>query len=345
MFSYSSLIIFYLVFSLTDEEYIRFAVVEGKRFQDSFEIIALLKKSYESYSNLKVQRMASFCGFHMAREHYAVGEFNNAKPLFEGIANLYRQEGWVTLLWEVLGYLQECARKHGAVKDFIEYSLEMAALPASSGTDTQSFRFKDCGPAGPASLAQREVIHKEVLVLVSGESGPASVENSTNLKITGDNPLHLEIDLVSPLRSVLLASVAFHEQMIKPNSSTLITLSLLSQLPLTVEIDQLEVQFNQSDCNFIIMNAQRSPLASMADDKQGRRVETSPSLTLSTNKWLRLTYDIKSGKSVIYSTFFYVLVVYNVQSIKWGRKKMSLIHTEHVPPTHNQSLFTGRAIE
>ncbi|KAK7846233.1 trafficking protein particle complex subunit 11 [Quercus suber] len=282
---------------LTDEEYIRFAVAEGKRFQDSFEIIALLKKSYESYSNLKVQRMASLCGFHMAREHYAVGEFNNAKPLFEGIANLYRQEGWVTLLWEVLGYLQECARKHGAVKDFIEYSLEMAALPASSGTDTQSFRFKDCGPAGPASLAQREVIHKEVLVLVSGESGLASVENSTNLKITGDNPLHLEIDLVSPLRSVLLASVAFHEQIIKPNSSTLITLSLLSQLPLTVEIDQLEVQFNQSDCNFIIMNAQSSPLASMVDDKQGRRVETSPSLTLSTNRWLRLTYDIKSDQS------------------------------------------------
>lgn len=320
MLSYSSLISFHLVFSLTDEEYIRFAVAEGKRFQDSFEIIALLKKSYESYSNLKVQRMASLCGFHMAREHYAVGEFNNAKPLFEGIANLYRQEGWVTLLWEVLGYLQECARKHGAVKDFIEYSLEMAALPASSGTDTQSFRFKDCGPAGPASLAQREVIHKEVLVLVSGESGLASVENSTNLKITGDNPLHLEIDLVSPLRSVLLASVAFHEQIIKPNSSTLITLSLLSQLPLTVEIDQLEVQFNQSDCNFIIMNAQRSPLASMVDDKQGCRVETSPSLTLSTNRWLRLTYDIKSGKSVIYSAFFYVLVVYNVQSIKWGGK-------------------------
>ncbi|GLT72909.1 hypothetical protein SLA2020_448040 [Shorea laevis] len=281
---------------ITDEEYIRFAVAEGKRFQDSFEIIALLKKSYESYGNLKVQRMGSFCGFQMAREYYAAGDFTNAKQLFDDIASLYRREGWVTLLWEVLGYLRECARKHGTVKEFVEYSLEMAAMPVSSGIDTQSLRFKECGPAGPASLAQREVIHKEVFGLVSGESELASVESSNNLQITGDNPLHLEIDLVSPLRLVLLASVAFHEQIIKHSASTLITISLLSQLPISVEIDQLELQFNQSDCNFIIMNAQR-PSAGTSDDKQGRRVETSPSLALATNKWLRFTYDIKSDQS------------------------------------------------
>ncbi|XP_042985040.1 trafficking protein particle complex subunit 11 isoform X1 [Carya illinoinensis] len=279
--------------SLTDEEYIRFAVVEGKRFQDSYEIIALLKKSYESYSNLKVQRMGSFCGFQIGKEYYMAGEFNNAKQLFDDIASLYRREGWVTLLWEVLGYLRECARKYGTVKELIEYSLEMAALPVSSGTDTQ-MKYRENGPAGPASLARREEIHKDVFGLVIGESGLSSVERNDDLKITLDNPLHLEIDLVSPLRLVLLASVAFHEQKIKPSAPTLITLSLLSQLPLTVEIDRLEVQFNQSNCNFIIMNAQRPPLAATADDKQGHRVETSSSLTLSTNKWLRLTYDVKS---------------------------------------------------
>ncbi|KAG6650297.1 hypothetical protein CIPAW_06G032800 [Carya illinoinensis] len=282
--------------SLTDEEYIRFAVVEGKRFQDSYEIIALLKKSYESYSNLKVQRMGSFCGFQIGKEYYMAGEFNNAKQLFDDIASLYRREGWVTLLWEVLGYLRECARKYGTVKELIEYSLEMAALPVSSGTDTQ-MKYRENGPAGPASLARREEIHKDVFGLVIGESGLSSVERNDDLKITLDNPLHLEIDLVSPLRLVLLASVAFHEQKIKPSAPTLITLSLLSQLPLTVEIDRLEVQFNQSNCNFIIMNAQRPPLAATADDKQGHRVETSSSLTLSTNKWLRLTYDVKSDQS------------------------------------------------
>ncbi|PRQ47168.1 putative Foie gras liver health family 1 [Rosa chinensis] len=282
---------------LTDEEYMRYAISEGKRFQDSFEIIALLKKSCESYTNLKVRRMASFCGFQMAREYYAAGDFNNAKLLFDDIASLYRQEGWVTLLWEVLGYLREGSRKHSKVKEFIEYSFEMAALPISADTGIQSFRFEESGPAGPATLQQRETIHKEVFGLVSEKLGLASTENGDDVKVSSTNPLHLEIDLVSPLRLVLLASVAFHEQIIKPGSSTLVTLSLLSQLPLNFEIDQLEVQFNQSHCNFVIMDAQKPLVASSTDGQSGHRRETAPSLRLSTNKWLRLTYDIKSDQS------------------------------------------------
>ncbi|XP_068330735.1 uncharacterized protein [Pyrus communis] len=282
---------------LTDEEYMRYAISEGKRFQDSFEIIALLKKSCESYNNRKVRRMGSFCGFQMAREYYALGDFSNAKQLFDDIASLYRQEGWVILLWEVLGYLRECSKTESKVKDFMEYSLEMAALPISADTGIQSFRFEESGPAGPATLQQRETIHKEVFGLVSGELRLASTENGNDLKVSGESPLHLEVDLVSPLRLVLLASVAFHEQIIKPGSSTLVTLSLLSQLPLNFEIDQLEVQFNQSDCNFIIMNGKRPHVVDVSDGQPGRRVETAPSLALSTNKWLRLTYNIKSDQS------------------------------------------------
>lgn len=242
--------------------------------------------------------MGSFCGFQMAKEYYGVGDFSNAKPLFDGIASLYRQEGWVTLLWEALGYLRECSRKQGTVKDFIEYSLEMAALPVSSNSGVELFGFKECGPAGPVSLQQRELIHDEVFGFICGELELASSKESANLKVTLDNPLHLEIDVVSPLRLVLLASVAFHDHVVKPGSSTLITLSLLSQLPHTVEIDQLEVQFNQSNCNLIIVNSQRHSGA-LTDDHQGHRVETAHSLSLSSNRWLRLTYDVKSGKSVV----------------------------------------------
>lgn len=231
----------------------------------------------------------------MAVEYFALDDFNNAKQLFDGVANQYRQEGWVTLLWEVLGYLRECSRKQGIVRDFVEYSLEMAALPVSSGTDVQPFSFKECGPAGPPTLSQREIIHKEVFELVSREVGLASVEDNNCIKISRDNPLHLEVDLVSPLRLVILASVAFHEQIIKPGVSTLITVSLLSQLPLTVEINQLEIQFNQSECNFVIINAQRPLLAATNDGLQVHRAESTP-LILITNRWLRLTYEIKSGK-------------------------------------------------
>ncbi|KAL8133790.1 hypothetical protein AgCh_009017 [Apium graveolens] len=280
---------------LTDEGYTRYALSEGKRFQDSFEIIALLKKSYEAYKNMKAHRLASYCGFQMAREHYTMNEFDNAIQLFGDVANLYRQEGWVDLLWEVLGYLRECSRKLGAVQGFIEYSLEMAALPVSTIAGPRSY--KDCVPAGLASLPQREVIHKEVFGLIREESGITSNKDDSILQISGDCSVHLEIDLVSPLRVVLLASVAFHEHIVKPDAPTSITMSLLSQLPHTVEIDQLEIQFNQSECNFIIVNGQRPESAAISNIQPGHRVETATCLSLATNKWLRLTYDIKSEQS------------------------------------------------
>lgn len=241
--------------------------------------------------------MAAYCGFQMAREYFEIGENSNAKEVFENVASLYRQEGWVTLLWNVLGYLRDCSRKTASVKDFTEYSLEMAALPVPTNAAGQ----RDCGPAGLASLAQREIIHKEVFSVIRGGSESAATEEDSNLKVTADNPLYLEIDLVSPLRAVLLASVAFHEQVVKPGAETVITLSLLSQLPLNVEIDQLEIQFNQSECNFVIVNAQRSHLAAISCLQPGRRVETASTLELRTNKWLRLTYDVKPGKLATYS--------------------------------------------
>lgn len=280
--------------SVTDEEFVRHSLAEGKQYQDSFEIIALLKRCFEAYNKNKTLRMASYCGFQMAREYFALNEFADAKQILDNVANLYRQEGWVSLLWEVLGYLRECSRRIGLVKDFVEHSLEMAALPVLNTTGAQFF--KDCGPAGLPSLPQSEMIHKEVFGVVRGELEITSNEENNHLKVTGDHPLYLEIDLVSPLRVVLLASVAFHEQIVKPGRPTMLTVSLLTQLPLKVEIDQLEIQFNQTECNFIIVNGQRPQLAAISHVQPGRRVETAPALEIATNKWLRLTYDIKSGK-------------------------------------------------
>ncbi|KAF5204600.1 Trafficking protein particle complex subunit [Thalictrum thalictroides] len=278
---------------LTDAEYILYAIAEGKRFQDSFEIIALLKKSFEMYNSLKAQRMASYCGHLMAIEYFTIGDFSNAKQLFDGVASLYRKEGWVALLWEVLGYLRECSKRLSSVKDFAEYSLQMAALPIASSSGFQTIDYKrKYGPAGPASLSQRQSIHNEVFELLRGEYTLSSNEGSGDLKVDADRPVHLEIDPISPLRVVLLASVAFHEQVVKPGVSSSLTLSLLSQLPHPVEINHLEIHFNQPERNFIITSAQRP-----SGDQQDLRVETAPFLMLHTNKWLRLTYDMKSELS------------------------------------------------
>ncbi|RYR35653.1 hypothetical protein Ahy_A10g050784 [Arachis hypogaea] len=65
----------------------------------------------------------------------------------------------------------------------------------------------------------------------------------------------------------------------KPGSSTSISVSLLSHLPCTVEIDQLEIQFNQPSCNFFVSNAQKPQSVGVSDTQQ-HRVETSTSLYL-----------------------------------------------------------------
>ncbi|CAA6661611.1 unnamed protein product [Spirodela intermedia] len=210
---------------VADAEYASYALAEAKRFQDSFEIIALYRKASESFTASKATRMASFCSNRMAREYYDTGDFTNAKRILDDIVGLYRRERWVALLWEALGYLRECSRKLGLLKEFAEYSLEMAALPLTEA------------PNG-GGLSQRGVIQEEV-------------------------------DAVSPLRTVFLASVAFHDQSVKPGAPATLTLSLLSRLPQPVEIDQLEIQFNQPACNF----------------------------TLSSSTWLRLTHEIQSGQS------------------------------------------------
>lgn len=303
------------VCSLTDDEYARYTLAEGKRFQDSFEIIALFKRAFEAYSNLKSERTAAYCQFQMAREYFSVSEFRNAKEIFDKIANLYRQEGWLLSLWEILSYLRECSREISSVKDFIEYSLEMAALPITSNAFDPSS--KGCGPAGPASLSQRAKIQKEAFGVVDGALELSLKGDNSGCKVNSDLPLYLEIDVVSPLRVVLLALVAFHEQTVKPGASSLITLSLRSRLPINIEIDQLEVQFNQSECNFIIENGQKSHTAAIPRTQSGRRVETAPALVLATNKWLRLTYEITSGTLMaqFYTiTFnFYMLVIDKVR--------------------------------
>ncbi|KAK3158910.1 hypothetical protein QOZ80_2AG0143270 [Eleusine coracana subsp. coracana] len=281
------------VLPLSDMEYTSYALSEAERFQDSYEIIALFRKAYESFQSLGATRMASACSCGMAIEYYAAGDFSNAKQLFDGVAGLYRQEGWATLLWENLGYLRECSRKLNSPKDFVSYSLEMAALPLFSGSGEENRENNSkIGPAGSPTIFRREAILQEVINILEGKHSEGT-DDAFNNAMEECTPL--DIDQISPLRIVLTASVAFHEQSVKPGSPVLVSVSLLSHLPSPVVIDQLEVQFNQSDCNFVIHSAQEdSPLNSALP---GQFVEAATSLTLFTNRWMRLTHEVKSEQS------------------------------------------------
>ncbi|VAI48703.1 unnamed protein product [Triticum turgidum subsp. durum] len=282
------------VLPLSDTEYTSYALSEAERFQDSYEIIALFRKAYESFLSLGATRMASSCSAGMAIEYYAAGEFGNAKKLFDGVAGLYRQEGWTTLLWENLGYLRECSKKLNSLVNFISYSLEMAALPLFSGSVQGNSENKSNGPAGWPTISRREEIQQEVVNILEGKHTSQVMDDEFNLQLTEEST-QLVIDQISPLRIVLVASVAFHDQSVKPGSPLLVSVSLLSHLPSPVAIDQLEVQFNQSDCNFVMVSAQENS-STLNSDVHGQVVH-STSLTLFSNKWMRLTHEIKSGQS------------------------------------------------
>uniref|UniRef100_A0A0D9YXC2 Trafficking protein particle complex subunit 11 n=1 Tax=Oryza glumipatula TaxID=40148 RepID=A0A0D9YXC2_9ORYZ len=282
------------VLPLSDTEYTSYALSEAERFQDSYEIIALFRKAYESFRSLGATRMASACSGGMAIEYYAAGDFSNAKQLFDGVAGLYRQEGWATLLWENLGYLRECARKLKSLKDFISYSLEMAALPLFSGSGQgNSENKRKNGPAGSPTISSRELIQQEVINILEGKHASENTDDEFDLHLMEEST-HLDIDQISPLRIVFLASVAFHDQSVKPDSPMLVSVSLQSHLPCPVMIDKLEVQFNQSDCNFVIVSAQEDCSASNSHVHDGA-VQTP--LTLFTDKWMRLTHEVKPGQS------------------------------------------------
>lgn len=228
----------------------------------------------------------------MAREYFTAGNLHNAKQFFDGVTSLYRQESWITLLWETLGYLRECSRRLVVVEDFIQYSLEMAALPVFSSTGVEASGGKRIfGPGGPPTLSQRETIQQEVFSLLKGHAS----EPSSGLKIEDDQRRSLNVDLVNPLRMAFLTSAAFHSQSIKPGLLALITVSIRSQLPHPVEIDQLEVQFNQPSCNFKVINDEEFFAKEVKAENHDTRLESVPSLMLTANKWLRMTFEISSG--------------------------------------------------
>ncbi|KAH9302364.1 hypothetical protein KI387_013947, partial [Taxus chinensis] len=284
--------------SLTEAEYMRHVIADEKLFQHSHAVIDLLMKAYDQHNLVNASRMAYHVGSEIGREYFSARDYANAKRLFDSVVGLYRQEAWVTLLWESLGYLKECTIKLRLLKEYIEYSLEMAALPISSGPEVDGLTSQDeSGPAGPLSYLQRVNIYEEVIGVLRGETSLAlTLEGDSAFSVTESKPIFLEIDLVSPLRAVLLACVAFHEQVVKPGSSTFFTLSLLTHLPLPIEIDELEFQFNQFPCNFLVVSKKRQAKV-YPSTTQSLRIETVSDLKLQPNKWKRLSFNVNAGQS------------------------------------------------
>ncbi|KAJ7556795.1 hypothetical protein O6H91_05G099000 [Diphasiastrum complanatum] len=149
----------------TPAEYLRHAVVMEKNYSHSRAAINLLTKAHEQYKLIQASRTIYQLGSEMAREYFNARDYANAKHLFDTVAGMYRKESWVALLGACLGYLRECARQLGLLKEFVEYTLELAALPVrTDSNETQLSTFTVLvGPAGPLGQFQRVQVQKEIM--------------------------------------------------------------------------------------------------------------------------------------------------------------------------------------
>ncbi|KAI5057496.1 hypothetical protein GOP47_0027511 [Adiantum capillus-veneris] len=280
----------------TDQEYMLHAVIKEKLFPHSASAITLLKRAYELYKSIQAGRMSYFIACEMGREYFSARDYINAKTLFDTVAGMYRQESWVSLLWATLGFLRECARQLGHLQEYIEYSLEMAALPTTSsgdGNEQEKSGFnRQVGPAGPFCHLQRDQISSEVLNLLHGkQSVLPSRDGEAGLTVGDSDRLRINIDVASPLRAVLAACVAFHEPTVKPGTKASLTLSLLTHLPQSLVFEELEVCFNQPTCNLVLVRDTHGV------DKEGFEVRTGFDLHLEPNRWTRFSFDLNTGQS------------------------------------------------
>ncbi|MCO5583569.1 hypothetical protein L7F22_037480 [Adiantum nelumboides] len=280
----------------TDQEYMLHAVIQEKLFPHSATSISLLKRAYELYKSMQAGRMSYFIACEMGSEYFSARDYVNAKMLFDTVAGMYRQECWITLLWATLGFLRECARQLGHLQEYIECSLEMAALPTSPNRDTigqktSSFN-RQIGPAGPFCHLQREQIASEVLNVLHGkQSVLPSRDGEAGLTVLDSEPVLINIDVASPLRAVLAACVAFHESTVKPGTKASLTLSLLSHLPQSLVFEELKVRFNQPACNLVLV------CDTHETDQDGFEVRKGFDLHLEPNRWTRFSFDLIPGQS------------------------------------------------
>lgn len=274
----------------------RHFILLEKNFKHSVIAIALLKKAHELYQLMEAGRTAYLLLSDMGREYFAAKDYVTAMRIINSVVGMYRQEEWAALLGSALTYLRECARRLGLAKEFAEYGFELLALPLSVPI---SHGYVSGSEVDPFGKLERPQLHQELVEFLRGARDIRSQEGEPDISLSSALPVYLEIDLPSPLRTVLSVCVAFHSQSVRLGKVTRLTLAILTHLPLPVIFDEVEVLFNQSSCNFSTLKSNI-----IEDDQEDEGSDSRSGLELQPRKWKRISIDIIAGIFFIYYYFF-----------------------------------------
>lgn len=271
----------------------RHFILQEKTFQHPVAAIALFKKAHELYQLMEAGRTAYLLLSDMGREYFVAKDYATAMRIHNSVVGMYRQEGWAVLLGSALTYLRECARCLGLAKEFTEYGFELLALPFSVPI---SHGYVSGSEVGPFGQLERIQVHQELVEFLRGARKIAPHEGASDMTLSSVQPVHLEIDLLSPLRMVLSVCVAFHSQSVRLGKVSRLTLSILTHLPLPVVFDEVEILFNQPSCNFSTLKN-----SFVEEDQEDLGPGPSSGFELQARKWKRISIDVIAGMVFIHS--------------------------------------------
>eukprot|EP00897_Mesotaenium_endlicherianum_P002419 jgi/Mesen1/2204/ME000152S01290 len=241
----------------TEAEYIRHELLASRHVSPSHAVIELLAKAHEQFKSMRAggggggaARTVYQLGGEMGREYFHAREYDNARRLFHSVASCYRQG--VLLHPSSLSYLRECARQLANLTEYIEYSLELAALPSGATAEGEGSGLvlgPEVGPAGPLGRCQQGTVLAELMGLLQGTTAVLPPrDEEPGLAISEAHPLDLEIDARSPLRPVLVATAVFLERTGKPHERQTLLLGLRSHLPDALSLWDLQVELSDPAC-------------------------------------------------------------------------------------------------
>eukprot|EP00850_Spirogloea_muscicola_P000555 SM000002S05635 [mRNA] locus=s2:1359107:1364338:+ [translate_table: standard] len=290
----------------SEAEFVRHALlVERLVSPPHATALALLTRAHEEYRKAGHASRAIFAlGTVMARLYWQARDFASCRRLLDSVASVYRREAWAALLAASLHNLRACCRHLGLITDYVEYTLELAALPLPNNQFQGLASALFSPEASPDDLSISS-IQRGVFNLLRGGTVPACGDGQAEIRLdSGGPPLEVVIQGRGPLRGVLVAAASFMDQSAQPGKAARLTLALLTHLPLPLRLSHLSLVFSSRDCESMLVGVE--PQGRSAKNTNGifeapgqeqngmfdNKATGGTEIVVCPREWLLLHYDV-----------------------------------------------------
>eukprot|EP00850_Spirogloea_muscicola_P017600 SM000153S01589 [mRNA] locus=s153:65187:74651:- [translate_table: standard] len=315
----------------TEAEFVRHALlVERLVSPPHAAALALLTRAHEEYRKAGHASRAIFAlGTVMARLYWQARDFASCRRLLDSVASVYRREAWVALLAANLHNLRACCRHLGLIKDYVEYTLELAALPLPD-SQFQGLASALFSPEASQDDLSTSSVQRGIFDLLQGGVVPACGDGQAELRLDSSGPpLEVVTQGRGPLRGALVAAAYFMDQSAQLGKAARLTLALLTHLPLPLRLSHLSLAFSSRDCESTLVGLE--PQGRVAENTDG--ISEAPGqeqkgmfdseatggteVVVCPREWLLLHYDVTAHQGGLLDCLGVVACIGPHASISW----------------------------